>query len=103
MLTIKIHYSRHFPSLFLLSSSYRPPINPVSIPYQSRIGIRKQYGNNTGLIRGRYGNDRKSLEETRKSQQNAITKTMLIQFSYSPPYWGTKKHCRVATFPSFGA
>ena len=52
--------------IFLLSSSYRPPINPVSIPYQSRIGIRKQYGNNTGLIRDRYGNDRRNKGETYK-------------------------------------
>ena len=64
MLTIKIHYSGHFPPLFLLSSSYRPPINPVLIPYRSRIGIRKQYGNNTGLIRERYGKDRRNKGET---------------------------------------
>ncbi len=63
MLTIKIHYSRHFPPFILLSSSYRPPINPVLIPYRSRIGIRKQYGNNTGLIRERYGKDRRNKGE----------------------------------------
>ena len=45
--------------------SYRPRIDPVSIPYQSRIVLvsssyrsrfrkRKQYGNNTETIQSRY-------------------------------------------------
>ena len=51
MLTIKIHYSRHFPSLFLLSSSYQSRIDPVSIPYRNTETIRKQYGIDTGAIR----------------------------------------------------
>ena len=58
----EILFLRFLPPFILLSSSYRPPINPVSIPYWSRIGIRKQYGNNTGLIRERYGNDRRNIE-----------------------------------------
>ena len=53
MLTIKIHYSRHFPPLFLLSSSYQSRIDPVSIPYRNTETIRKQYGIDTGTIRKR--------------------------------------------------
>ena len=48
-----------------ISFSYRPRIDPVSIPYRSRIILlsfsyrsrfrkRKQYGNNTETIQSRY-------------------------------------------------
>ena len=39
------------PPFILLSSSYRPPINPVLIPYRNTETIRKQYGIDTGAIR----------------------------------------------------
>ena len=39
------------PPIFLLSSSYRSRINPVSIPYRNTETIRKQYGIDTGPIR----------------------------------------------------
>ena len=66
--------SSYHPPIILLSIPYRSRIDPVSIPYcfrivsvlfpyRFRIGIRKQYGIDTGTIRERYGNDRRNKGE----------------------------------------
>ena len=79
MLTIKIHYSRHFPPLFLLSSSYRPPIVLLSIPYWSRIDPVSEYGNNTETIRDWYGNDTEKIEGTREKLKKSKVKNTLTK------------------------
>ena len=61
-------------SIFEASSSYLPPMLLLSFPYRSRIDLVSEYGNNTGLIRGRYGNDRKNIGKARKIQKTMISK-----------------------------
>ena len=90
-------------SLLFLCSSYHFRIDPVSIPYCFRIVSVFRYGINTGSIRERQEDDRRSIGGRQEDEASKIefccgTKLWFIVIDYD--YLIVNKYCSARFLPS---